>query len=102
MQKQQTDIQSRDNQIIEMNEEIRKLQYELHILRKNIADNDDDSDIKVVEMKNGVDSSPKNTLENSCSVDFIKRYEELLDENRNLRKLLDDLNTDPTANTVMM
>lgn len=102
MQKQQTDIQSRDNQIIEMNEEIRKLQYELHILRKNIADNDDDSDIKVVEVKNGVDASHKNTLENSCSVDFIKRYEELLDENRNLRKLLEDLNTDPNANTVMM
>jgi hypothetical protein len=101
MQKQQTDIQSRDNQIIEMNEEIRKLQYELHILRKNIADKDDDSDIKVVEVKNNnVDTS--NTLQNSCSADFIKRYEELLDENRNLRKLLDDLNTDPNANTVMM
>lgn len=88
IQKQQKDIQMRDKQILEMTEEIKRFHFEMHQLRKDVEklreDNSDseynkDSGLKIVEVVNN-------------NADLMKRYEDLLEENRNLRKMMDQVN----------
>jgi hypothetical protein len=87
IQKQQNDIKMRDKQILEMTEEIKRFHFEMHELRKDVEklreDNSDseynkDSGIKIVEVVNN-------------NADLMKRYEDLLEENRNLKKMLDEV-----------
>jgi flagellar motility protein MotE (MotC chaperone) len=113
IQQQQGEIQNRDKQIYQMNEEIKKLQFDLYNLRKVIeknaenADHDDDNEIKIVEIVDKpvrvdtthVTNQDKNTT--NCPPDLMKRYEDLLEENRTMRRLLDDL-TQTNTNAELM
>ena len=110
MQKQQRDIQTRDVQIREFQEEIQQLRNQLSA--GATVTGSDDKELKVVEITDkpesdvAVATSVEPTSENSTVYprDFMKRYEALLDENRVMRKLLDDLgckdtDTDTDAGT---
>ena len=106
IQQQQGEIQNRDKQIFHMNEEIRKLQYDLYNLRKVIEKNEEnDNELKIVEIVDKpVVATPtkhqdKNT--NNSPTDLMKRYEDLLEENRTMRRLLDDL-TQTNTNAELM
>ena len=80
-----------------------KFQAEIQQLRQQLSTGAavtgrDDNELKVVEITDKPDSQPAvtsavPTSENLTSYprDFMKRYEALLDENRVMRKLLDDL-----------
>lgn len=117
MQKQQRDIQFRDAQIVEFQAEIQQLRKQLSSTGASVTSSDD-NELKVVEITDKSDSevavatSVEPTSENSTVYprDFMKRYEALLDENRVMRKLLDDLGCNDTdagagagaGNVVMM
>ena len=96
MQKQQRDLQNRDAQIVKFQAEIQQLRQQLST--GAAVTGRDDNELKVVEITDKPDSQPAvtsavPTSENLTSYprDFMKRYEALLDENRVMRKLLDDL-----------
>jgi hypothetical protein len=111
IQQQQGEIQNRDKKIYQMNEEIKKLQFDLYNLRKVVekhAENaDDDNELKIVEIVDKpvrvdtthVTNQEKNTT--NCPPDLMKRYEDLLEENRTMRRLLDDL-TQTNTNAELM
>jgi hypothetical protein len=112
IQQQQGEIQNRDKQIYQMNEEIKKLQFDLYNLRKVVEKNaenadDDDNELKIVEIVDKpvrvdtthVTNQEKNTT--NCPPDLMKRYEDLLEENRTMRRLLDDL-TQTNTNAELM
>jgi hypothetical protein len=96
MQKQQRDIQIRDAHIVELQEKIQQLHKQLSSTGASVTSSDD-NELKVVEITDKPE--PANTSsENSTAVphDFMKRYEALLDENRVMRRLLDDLGCNDT------
>jgi phosphomannomutase len=111
IQQQQGEIQNRDKKIHQMNEEIKKLQFDLYNLRKVVEKNaenaDDDNELKIVEIVDKpanvdtthVTNQDKNTT--NCPPDLMKRYEDLLEENREMRRLLDDL-TQTNTNAELM
>lgn len=111
IQQQQGEIQNRDKRIHQMNEEIKKLQFDLYNLRKVVEKNaenaDDDNELKIVEIVDKpanvdtthVTNQDKNTT--NCPPDLMKRYEDLLEENREMRRLLDDL-TQTNTNAELM
>jgi hypothetical protein len=112
IQQQQGEIQNRDKKIYQMNEEIKKLQFDLYNLRKVVEKNaenadDDDNELKIVEIVDKpvrvdtthVTNQDKNTT--NCPPDLMKRYEDLLEENRTMRRLLDDL-TQTNTNAELM
>lgn len=104
MQKQQRDIQNRDVQIVRLQEEMKQLRKQLlsagsavtgtavtgTAVTGSAVTGSSDNELKVVEITEKPESA---TSENTTAYprDFMKRYEALLDENRVMRKLLDDL-----------
>jgi translation initiation factor 1 (eIF-1/SUI1) len=93
MQKQQRDIQNRDVQIVRLQEEMKQLRKQLSAgtaVTGSAVTGSGDNELKVVEITEKPESE---TGENTTAYpgDFMKRYEALLDENRVMRKLLDDL-----------
>ena len=106
IQQQQGELQKRDKQIFNMNEEIKKLQYEVYNLSKVIEKNsENDNELKIVEIVDKpVVATPTKTQDNNTnnsSTDLMKRYEDLLEENRTMRRLLDDL-TQTNTNAELM
>ena len=91
MQQQQRDIQNRDSQIVKFQAEIQQLRKQLSGTGSAVTGSDD-KELKVVEITDKPESVV-GVSENSSAYprDFMKRYEALLDENRVMRKLLDDL-----------
>jgi hypothetical protein len=96
MQKQQRDIQNRDVQIVRLQEEMKQLRKQLSAVAGSAVTGSGDNELKVVEITEKQKPEPEATSatsENTTAYprDFMKRYEALLDENRVMRKLLDDL-----------
>lgn len=99
MQKQQRDIQIRDAHIVELQEKIQQLHKQLSSTGASVTSSDD-NELKVVEITDKPEPAmaANTSSENSTAVphDFMKRYEALLDENRVMRRLLDDLGCNDT------
>jgi hypothetical protein len=102
IQQQQREGQALQNQVKHMSEEIERLQIELNRER-----DERDREIKVVEVihdKHVVEppaptSPPSVTANSNDSVEtyppnLLKRYEALLEENREMRRQLDELRAD--------
>jgi type II secretory pathway component PulJ len=99
MQKQQRDIQFRDAHIVELQEKIQQLNKQLSSTGASVTSSDD-NELKVVEITDKPEPAmaANTSSENSTAYphDFMKRYEALLDENRVMRRLLDDLGCNDT------